>query len=200
MNRSTRVARGRAARTVVAIFAGAIFVLPAAASGRSSQSSNTQMAIAYSHCMRSHGVPRYPDPGRSGAIPKVSLQRLGVSLTRWEAAQAACAHLLPNGGGGSTQAQLQQWMNGMRSFAQCMRSDGVSNWPDPVFDAGGNPEFYLDGKVNQNAPQIKTKIQGCLHFLPSFAISPGSPVACSGANPGPSPLPGCGGCGCTRRA
>jgi hypothetical protein len=84
-------------------------------------------------------------------------------------------------------------MNGMFKFAQCMRSHGVSNWPDPVIDAGGNPEFYLDGKIDQNAPQIKTRINECVHWLPSFAISPGSPVACPGANPGPDATGACGG-------
>jgi hypothetical protein len=87
-------------------------------------------------------------------------------------------------------------MNGMLKFARCMRSLGVSNWPDPVIDAGGNPEFYLDGKIDQNSPRISNKIHECLHFLPPYAISPGNPVACPGANPGPNAR--CGACGCRR--
>ena len=148
--------------------------------------------------MRSHGVPKFPDPSSSGAIPKVSPQQLRVSSSLFQAAQNHCRYLLPNGGSGPSQTELQHWMSGMLSFARCMRSHGVSNWPDPVIDAGGNPEFYLDGKTNQNSPQIKSRINECLHWLPSFAISPGNPVACPGANPGPNAGPGCGGCGCRR--
>ncbi len=185
------------ARIAVAIIAAAGLALAAAASG-SSQSTNPQQALAYSHCMRSHGVPGFPDPNSSGAFPKVSAQQLGVSSTLFEAAQNHCRYLLPNGGSGPSQTQVQQIMNGMLKFAQCMRSHGVSNWPDPVVDAGGNPEFYLDGKINQNSPQVKSKIHDCVHWIPSEAISPGNPIACPGANPGGGP--GCGGCSCTRRA
>ena len=151
MNNSARVIRrprwewSPTARLVVAIIAAAGLALPAATFGNS-QSTNTQKALAYSRCMRSHGVPTFPDPNSSGAVPKVSAQQLGVSSTVLQAAQNHCRSLLPNGGSGPSQTQVQQIMNGMLKFAQCMRSHGVANWPDPVVDAGGNPEFYLDGQ------------------------------------------------------
>jgi hypothetical protein len=202
-NNSTRPTHRRrrawppAARTAAAIIATATLALPVAAFA-ASQSTNTQKALAYSRCMRSHGVPRFPDPSSSGAFPKVSAQQVGVSSSQFQAAQSHCRYLLPNGGAGASQTQVGQWMSGMLKFAQCMRTHGVSNWPDPVIDAGGNPEFYLDGKIDQDSPQVKSKIRGCLHWLPSFAISPGSPVACPGADPGPNAGSGCGGCGCRR--
>jgi hypothetical protein len=205
-----------AARAVTVIIAATALALPAVASGgvrtsaaaapsaarpsALSQSTTVQKALAYSRCMRAHGLPSFPDPGSGGTIPKVTAQQLGVGASQLQAAQNQCRSLLPNGGGGPTQTQRQQWMSGMRRFAQCMRSHGLSNWPDPVLDAGGNPEFYLNGKIDQNSPQVSSKIHGCLHWLPSYAISPGSPVACPGANPGPNPGPGCGGCGCRRAA
>jgi hypothetical protein len=185
------------ARISAAIVATVGVALPAVAFG-SSQSTNTQKAIAYSHCMRSHGVLTFPDPASNGAFPKVTAQQLGVSSTAFQAAQNHCRYLLPNGGSGPSQTQTQQILNGMLKFAQCMRSHGVSDWPDPVVDAGGNPEFYLGGKVNQNSPQVKSKIHDCVHWIPSEAISPGNPIACPGSNPGGGP--GCGGCSCTRRS
>jgi hypothetical protein len=206
IHRSRRASTLAGQASIAAIASAALALAPGAFGGSPSstrpsparpstlsQSSNIQKALAYSRCMRSHGVPRFPDPTSSGAIPKVSLQQLGVSSSRWETAQTACRYLLPNSGGGPSKAELQQWMNGMFKFAHCMRSHGVSNWPDPVIDAGGNPEFYLDGKIDQNAPQIKTRINECLHWLPSFAISPGNPVACPGADPGPGATGACSG-------
>ena len=83
------------------------------------------------------------------------------------------------------------------AYSHCMRSHGVSNWPDPVVDAGGDPEFYLDGRINQNSPQIKAKIHDCVHWIPAEAISPGNPIACPGTNPGGGS--GCGACSCMRR-
>jgi hypothetical protein len=185
-----------AARTAAVVIVTTSLALPVAVFA-SSQSTNIQKALAYSHCMRAHGVLNFPDPNSSGAFPKVGAQQLGVSSTNFQAAQSACRSLLPNGGGGPSQTQVQQIMNGMLKFAQCMRSHGVSNWPDPVLDAGGNPEFYLGGRINQTAPQIESKIHDCVHWLPSEAISPGNPIACPGTNPGGGP--GCGACSCRRR-
>jgi hypothetical protein len=30
-----------------------------------------------------------------------------------------------------------------RRFAQCMRNDGVQNWPDPTIDSMGRPSFQV---------------------------------------------------------
>jgi hypothetical protein len=193
--RRPRRAWPQPARAAAIVIVASSLTLPAAA--LASSQPNIQKALAYSRCMRSHGVLRFPDPSSSGAIPKATLQQLGVSLAEWQSAQTACRYLLPNGGNGPSQAQVQQWMAGMWHFARCMRSHGVSNWPDPVIDAGGDPEFYLNGKIDQNSPLVSSKIHQCLHFLPSYAISPGNPVACPGANPGPDATGGCGG---SRRA
>ena len=54
--------------------------------------------LAFSQCMRSNGVSNFPDPGSGGAIPKESVEQLGVTSSRFQSAQRACQHLLPNGG------------------------------------------------------------------------------------------------------
>jgi len=60
--------------------------------------------LAYSSCVRTHGVPNFPDPTASdGGIPKVTPQQLGIGQARFVAAQKSCLHLLPTGeslGGG----------------------------------------------------------------------------------------------------
>ena len=78
-------------------------------------------AVAFTRCMRSHGVLNFPDPNGSGTIPKVSSQQLGVSSTVFLTAQNHCRYLLPNGGSGPSQTQVQQIMSGMLKFARCMR-------------------------------------------------------------------------------
>jgi hypothetical protein len=40
-------------------------------------------------------------------------------------------------------AMVQQILASQRKFAQCMRSHGVPNWPDPTIGPGGNPVFNL---------------------------------------------------------
>jgi hypothetical protein len=163
-----------------------------ASSAASSLASNGP--LAYSRCMRSRGVPNFPDPSGSGAVPKETAQQLGVSSSRYQTAQTACAHLLPNSGGVS-QADIQQMMSGMRNFAGCMRSRGVSNWPDPSTDRTGYPVFYLQRRIDASAPQIVTKIHTCQHRLPqSGSLSiPGGVAMCPGGRPGPDATSACGG-------
>ena len=47
-------------------------------------------ALAYSHCMRSNGVPNYPDPNTTDNLPKGSAQAFGVSTSQYQAAAQAC--------------------------------------------------------------------------------------------------------------
>jgi hypothetical protein len=56
--------------------------------------------LAYSSCMRSHGVPNFPDPSGSGGIPKqgVISAEGAVSSSQATLAQNACADLPPAGG------------------------------------------------------------------------------------------------------
>src|SRR5215471_10157508 len=113
--RRPREARPPAVRTAAAIIAAAVLALLAAACGGSPSSTgpgggsanaggpaNSGTGVSYATCMRSHGVPKYPDPGRgnelANGLPKVSLEQLQVSSSQYQAAQGACAHLLPNGG------------------------------------------------------------------------------------------------------
>ena len=209
MNASIRLKRRawpRTARTATAIIAlAALALLTAACSGSPSStgsgssphaggSSSSPSAVAYSACMRSHGVPNFPDPNGSGEIPKATAQHLGVSSSQYQTAQTACAHLLPNSGEVS-QADIQQMMSGMRRFAQCMRSHGVSNWPDPSTDRAGYPVFYLQNNIDENSPQILTTIHACQPLLPqggSLSI-PGGVAMCPGDRPGQDATSACGG-------
>src|ERR1700683_3556785 len=114
MNHRTRVMRRprrawppSAPRTATAVIATVVLVLLAACSGSPSStgsgglsaggSAGSPSAIAYSACMRSQGVPNYPDPDSSGQLPKGDAQQFGVSTSRYQAAQQACQHLLPTG-------------------------------------------------------------------------------------------------------
>jgi hypothetical protein len=142
-------------------------------------SSGSTSALAYSACMRSHGVPNFPDPDSSGAIPKVGSQQLGgVSDTQLQAARSACKHLLPAAGGSLIQQENQcytqdncppalvaQMMTTGRKFAQCMHAHGVPNWPDPTLDSDGHPRFDLTGAgishSQLQSAQMMAKSQDC---------------------------------------
>ena len=189
MNDSTRVmrrprrARPPAGRTAAAIIATAALALLAAAcssspsstgpgsSSNAGRSANSQIGINYANCMRSNGVPKYPDPNTSNALanglPKVTVQQLEVSSSQYQTAQNACAHLLPNGGQ-PTQTQSQQDLNALRRYAQCMRSHGVPTWPDPTYypTAGWGFNLVNAQGFDPNSTQIENKMDVCYRRLP----------------------------------
>jgi hypothetical protein len=136
-------------------------------------STRSPSALAFSACMRSHGVHTFPDPDSNGAIPKVTPQQLGVSSSQFQAAQTACEHLLkPN------DAQVQLTLSGMLDFARCMRSHGVHDWPDPTTE-DGQPVFDLQGRIAPDSPQIAHKSDQCANLLHSAPGQNGT-VLCNG--------------------
>ena len=132
----------------------------------SSAGNALRSALGFTRCMRSHGVSTFPDPTGSGAVPKVSLQQLGVSSSQFDAAQTACQRLLPAGSEDVfPPGEVQQLLPGMRRFSQCVRSHGMPNWPDPTVDSAGRPGFNLVG-VNDVDPTGRA-VTECQHLLPS---------------------------------
>jgi len=127
---------------------------PSAGSGGSPDaggSAASPSAVAYSACMRSHGVPNYPDPDSTGQLPKTDAQFLGVSTSRYQAAQHACRPLYPAGGSPEDcmltkdcpPVLVQQMMTADLKLARCMRSHGVPNFPDPTNDGASGPVFNI---------------------------------------------------------
>jgi hypothetical protein len=136
-----------------------------------SQSANSQ-AVAFSHCMRSNGVPNYPDPNSTnapaGGIPKVTAQQLGVSPSQFQTAETACEHFLPQGGQ-TPEAESQQFLSKMLQFAQCMRFHQVYNWPDPTAVGPqappGSPPYSFDlhGLEGLDGRSFSPQITGALN-------------------------------------
>jgi hypothetical protein len=139
---------------------------------------------AFSACMRSHGVGNFPDPDSKGRIKVTSGvsaggQKTGVDVNspQFKRAAQACQKLLPNGGR-PTAAQQAKEQQAALKYAQCMRSHGVPNFPDPK--AGGALTLGSKAGVDTNAPQFKAAAQTCQKLVP------GSPITASPAhNPTP---------------
>lgn len=158
-----------------------IALLAACGSGGSSHagaSVNAQL-LTFSRCMRSNGLPSFPDPLPGQVTAKFpNAQDLGVSTSVYQTAQDTCQHLLPNGGSAPNQTELQQELSGMRSFSQCMRSRGVPNWPDPTVDSQGRPVFDLGragiSRSTARSARLTATMHDCGHLMPSSL--PGIPI------------------------
>jgi hypothetical protein len=154
----------------VAIVAATGVVVLAGCGGSATPSSHANGWVAYSGCVRAHGVPRFPDPASNGqAPPKRSLGQLGVSSARFQAAQTACRRLLPSGGQPPSQAEQAQVRAQALRFAQCVRAHGLPGFPDPGSD-GRIPDPASVG-IDQGSPKFEAANQACGADRPPYMPS-----------------------------
>jgi hypothetical protein len=109
--------------------------------------------VQFAECMREHGVTDFPDPNASSSDQEFvdRLQRLDQSSAAWKNAIGACKDLRPPGllGGKAS----PQEMSARLRFAQCMRENGVEDFPDPVngeplVDTNRIPSAAADGGMS----------------------------------------------------
>jgi hypothetical protein len=106
-------------------------------SAPNSTAGNAQKAVKFAECMRSNGVSQFPDPSPSGQFTidgVVNGSSLDPSAPAFEQAMNACKNLEPTGFTGSRRSP-QQTAAALK-FAQCIRTNGVPDFPDP---ANGQP-------------------------------------------------------------
>jgi hypothetical protein len=121
--------------------------------------------VAFSGCMRSHGVPNFPDPQRFvGGNVKLTIKQLQASSPHFQAAMSSCDHLLPNGGSGSQQTAQQQrtQLADELSFARCMRSHGMARFPDPTAQGQLSIEMVKAQGIDVHSPAVLHVVQACL--------------------------------------
>jgi hypothetical protein len=132
----------------------------AAASGTSGE--------RYAACMRSHGVPQFPDPTNNGKTFHIQIGPGGIdkSSPRFRSAEASCASLQPPGpsfeGPTITPAEQVDYLKA----AACMRAHGVPGFPDPTF-VGGHVSFNIPAGISRNSPVVARAIETCRKRIPA---------------------------------
>ena len=93
-------------------------------------------AVKFSQCMRDNGVKDFPDPDASGELTLDGVlngSSLDPDSAAWTKAIDACEDLQPAGFTGHTRSAEQQKY--ALKFAQCIRENGVKDFPDPTRDS-----------------------------------------------------------------
>ena len=162
-----RLRRRRCATPVAAVVSlGAVILLAACGSSSSGgsapggrQPSVADQARRYAQCIRANGVPNFPDPDASGQFRGAGHEQ--QSNPKFQAALQACRTLAPAGTheqGRGTPAFVAQ----ARKFAQCVRANGVPDFPDP----GPDGTFRGAGHEQQDNPKFQAAFQACQSTLP----------------------------------
>jgi hypothetical protein len=94
-----------------------------------------EKAVKFAECMRANGVSAFPDPNASGELTIDAVANgssLDTSTAAFKQAMSACKDLEPPGftGGKVTDQQRKARLK----FAQCIRENGVKDFPDPAND------------------------------------------------------------------
>ena len=185
MNDKTGGNRGRRRAGALAV-AAAVAVLATACGGGSDPPSASAptyaQVLALAQCMRSHGVPTFPDPDTSGgytltsngSIEGAGGSSIDIDSSQAQAAYGDCRHLLP---GGPSISQLEQDVQQakqrqeqalpeMLKYSECVRSHGVPTFPD-FGQSAQSPAPGNSGPINLNSPQVQAALSACQHLLPS---------------------------------
>jgi hypothetical protein len=139
---------------------------------------NVQAMAKFAACMRKNGVPTFPDPNAQGQISISSAAGIDPGSTQFQHAQQACQKELPNRGQ-PTPAQLAQARQGALAFSACMRKNGLPNFPDPEFHAGGKVSINIgpSAGIDPRSPQFQHAQQVCQKNLPFGKGAPRPPKA-----------------------
>jgi hypothetical protein len=93
-------------------------------------------AVKFSECMRDNGVSGFPDPDASGELTidgVLNGSSLDPNTPAWKQAIGACKDLQPPGFTGDEEVTASE-QEARLEFAQCIRDNGVEDFPDPAED------------------------------------------------------------------
>jgi hypothetical protein len=102
--------------------------------GNSTVSTHTR-AVKFAECMRKNGVSAFPDPDASGELTIETVANgssVDTSSATFDQALTACRDLEPPGFTGHERNAKEQ--EAALKFAQCIRDNGVKDFPDPAPD------------------------------------------------------------------
>ncbi len=156
--------------TVLALIAMAVLISACGASAPAGGGSGGDptatahaKAVKFAECIRSNGVSEFPDPNSSGqfayGIPSRS-SPLDPSSAAWKHAIGACKTLEPPAFMPTHFTPQQQ--SARLKFAQCVRANGVPDFPDPT--ATGP---LVNVSHGSSIPGLQATIQKCIRLNPA---------------------------------
>ena len=138
--------------------------------GRSATASLRDEAVKFAACMRANGVKQFPDPDASGQLTIDGIANgssLDTNSAVFKQAISACKDVEPAGFTGHKRSAQEQ-ANAVK-FAQCIRDNGVKDFPDPdpngpLIDTSRIPSVERAGTPPRNNAVLKAAMQKCRDF------------------------------------
>jgi hypothetical protein len=172
-HRGRRRARLRRAGLLAAALACLALVAAACSSPASSgtgagptSGSAMHSELAFSRCMRAHGISDFPDPNAQGgiALNAGAGTDLNPRSPQFKAANNACKSLM------SAKPLSPAQQAAMRAqalkYSECMRARGISDFPDPNSQGQLQIQAQQGSALDPNNPRFQAANKACQHDLP----------------------------------
>ena len=170
-HRGRRAAARRTALLTTGLIAATVLAAGCGTGSASRPAASPNVAaqsLAFSKCMRAHGVPDFPDPGDTFSGAYNSIAGIAIPPTidlqspAFQAAQGSCRSLLaavfsPQGKPPITPSMKTALID----HAQCMRTHGVPSYPDPEFPATGGILIFDAPGVSPGSPAFEHAASVC---------------------------------------
>ena len=167
---SPRVASLRGSTTTTGAFPGGGTPVGASPSVR-------QDLARFAACIRAHGVPEFPDPNAQGMFDVGGSSGIDPSSPQFQAAEKKCQSLEPPGWQPTPQQTAKIYQQAS-AFAECMRGQGIRDFPNPTLSNGvvtlnvrGHGDLDFSSSFFQNA------LKSCRN---SFPPGPGGSMSAGG--------------------
>jgi hypothetical protein len=118
--------------------------------------------------MRSHRVSGFPDPSTSQGPNSFGIDGYNFNLPAnmntqspaYESASKACGQLV-GAGSGSAHRLPAKVRQAAIAHAQCMRTHGLPNYPDPTFSGNGMTQRSGGPGMNPRSPAFQQAQKAC---------------------------------------
>jgi hypothetical protein len=130
--------------------------------GGNNTAATRQQAVKFAECMRANGVRSFPDPDASGTFTIDGIANgssVDPSSAAFEQAIAACKDLEPPGFMGHKRSAQEQ--EAALKFAQCIRDNGVKDFPDPTEDSPLVDTRRIPSAAGNGISRINAAMQKC---------------------------------------
>jgi hypothetical protein len=126
--------------------------------------------VAFSGCMRSHGVPTFPDLKDNrmqiqASGQAISVNGVSINAPAFRSALQTCEKYRPHIE--STPAQTARYEQEALNFARCMRGHGIKNFPDPPPSTGTGTNHVVNlthSGLNFYSPAFQAAANACGGF------------------------------------
>jgi hypothetical protein len=147
--------------SLVAVVAVSLLTAGCGGGATTAAASGQNGLVAYSHCMRSHGLPTFPDPTGNDGIPK---DKVPLASPQFGVASKDCQHLIPVTGLGpqTTPQQTHTRVADEIAFAACLRTHGFPNFPDPTAGGELTRQMLANARIDLHQPALVQAADACV--------------------------------------